>query len=472
MLSFGPIGRVTTARSLRPMDLATPYDRLRDLIDRIASLGDRPGDDADLRLRKHAFAVTMLGLLLASFTWMVIGLAIDRPLLAATSVYFAVATLFAMVALARISDFVRIVRWMLLAGMVYVFLGHVSLGGMVAGGAPLTWGILAPVSAVLYFDGNRPLKWFGAYVAMVIGSIVFDGFITSLIPAEWVNPPMWLLAYNLLGPALIVPVLIRYVDGQRLAAQRQSSAMLHDMLPATIAERLARGERLIVDTHQSATVVVADVVNFTGLASNIDSHELLLVLNQLFSIFDRLAARHGLEKIKTVGDAYIAMAGAPVPREDHARVAVEMAIEMHRAASRLGGLRRRNIQLRVGVASGPVTAGVIGENKWVYDIWGDTVNVAARMESYGVPGRVQLAPSTRELVAEAFPVSMRTVDVKGKGLMATYLVDPAEAPKYYHRPTGEVRADAVAGRVADDVAGRIADRAHQAPAPNGAASAA
>jgi guanylate cyclase len=454
------------------MDLATPYDRLRELIDRIASLGDRPGDDADLRLRKHAFAVMMLGLLMASFTWMVIGLAIDRPLLAATSVYFAVATLVSLVALAQINDFTRIVRWMLLAGMVYVFLGHVSLGGMVAGGAPLTWGILAPVSAVLYFDGNRPLKWFAAYVAMVIGSIVFDGFITSLIPAGWVNPPLWLLAYNLLGPALIVLVLIRYVDGQRLVAQRQSSSLLHDMLPAAIAERLARGERLIVDEHESATVVVADVVDFTGFASTVDARELLLVLNQLFSIFDRLAARHGLEKIKTVGDAYIAVAGAPVPREDHARAAVEMAIEMHRAASRLGGLRRRNIQLRVGVASGPITAGVIGENKWVYDIWGDTVNVAARMESYGVPGRVQLAPSTRELVGEAFPIKMRTVDVKGKGLMATYLVDPAEAPKYYHRPADESPATVHADRVTDDVVGRVADRAHQPSAATGATSAA
>jgi guanylate cyclase len=450
------------------MDLATPYDRLRDLIDRIASLGDRPGDDVDLRLRKHAFAVTMLGLLPASLLWMVIGVAIDRPLLAASSVYFATAMLISLVALAQIRDFTQIVRWVMAAGMVYVLLGHISLGGMVAGGAPLIWGILAPVSAVLYFEGNRSLKWFGAYVALVIGSIVFDGFITSLIPAEWENPPLWLLAYNLVGPALILLILIRYVDGQRLEAQRQSSALLHDMLPAAIAERLARGERLIADTHQSATVVVADVVDFTGLAATIQPRELLLVLNQLFSIFDRLAARHGLEKIKTVGDAYIAVAGAPVAREDHARAAVEMAIEMHRAAARLGGLRRRGITLRVGVGSGPVTAGVIGESKWVYDIWGDTVNVAARMESYGVAGKVQLAPSTRELVDDAFPLKMRTVDVKGKGLMATYLLDPADAPKYYHRPG--IVAAAEVEPVADGVAGRVAGHAHEAPTPTGAAS--
>ncbi|HEX2194311.1 MAG TPA: adenylate/guanylate cyclase domain-containing protein [Candidatus Limnocylindria bacterium] len=418
------------------MDLATPYDRLRDLVDRLTGIGDRPGDDADLLVRKHALAATMLGLIPASLVWLVIGLAIGSPLLAASSVYFSAAMLVGLVALAQIRDFTRVVRALLVAGMVYVFLGHVALGGLVAGGAPLIWGILAPVSAVLYFDASKSLKWFGAYAAMVLASIVFDGFIVSLVPPAWEQPPLLLMAYNLLGPALIILLLIRYVDGQRLKAQQQASDLLHDMLPRAIAERLARGERLIVDAHPSATVVFADVVNFTGLAASIAPRELLLILNQLFSMFDRLAERHGLEKIKTMGDAYIAVAGAPVAREDHARAAIEMAVEMHRAVARLGGLRRRAIQLRVGVASGPLTAGVLGENKWAYDIWGDTVNVAARMEGYGVPGRVQLAPSTRELVGDAFPLTMRTVDVKGKGLMATYLLDPADAPKFYRAPDG------------------------------------
>ena len=416
------------------MDLATPYDRIKELITRIASVGDRPADDVDLRVRKHALAATMLGLIPASMTWLVIGLVVERPLLAASSVYFAVAMMIGLVALAQLKDFTRVVGGLLMAGMVYVFLGHISLGGLVAGGAPLIWGILAPISAVLYFDGSRSLKWFAGYAAMVIASIVLDGWITTLVPAHWDEPPLWLLAYNLLGPALIVLLLVRYVDGQRLEAQRQARSMLHDMLPASIAERLSRGERLIADTHPSATVVFADVVDFTGFAATAGPRDLLLMLNQLFSIFDRLAARHGLEKIKTMGDSYVAVAGAPTPRADHARAAVEMAIEMHRAVARLGGLRRRGIRLRVGVASGPITAGVIGENKWAYDIWGDTVNVAARMESYGVPDLVQLAPSTRELLDDAIPVTLRTVDVKGKGVMATYLVDPAEAPKFYHRP--------------------------------------
>jgi class 3 adenylate cyclase len=449
------------------VDLATPYDRIKDFIDRVAALGDRPDDDGDLLVRKHALAITMLGLIPASLTWMVIGFAIDRPLLAASSVYFAVAMLVGLLALGRLKDFTRVVGSLLTAGMVYVFLGHISLGGVIAGGAPLIWGILAPVSAVLYFDGNRSLKWFGAYAAMVIASIVFDGWITTFVPPHWDEPPLWLLAYNLLGPALIVLLLIRYVDGQRLAAQHQARELLHDMLPAKIAQRLSRGERLIVDNHPAASVVFADVVDFTGLAATTPPRELLLILNQLFSMFDRIAVRHGLEKIKTMGDSYIAVAGAPTPRADHARAATEMGIEMHRAVARLGGLRRRGIRLRVGVASGPIMAGVIGEDKWAYDIWGDTVNVAARMESYGVPGLVQLAPSTRELLDDTIPLTLRTVDVKGKGVMATYLVDPAEAPKFYHRPA--VHEDGVGA--AADAAGVAADQSASVGSTRAVASA-
>ena len=167
------------------------------------------------------------------------------------------------------------------------------------------------------------------------------------------------------------------------------------MLPGRIAERLADGERLIAETHPEVSVLFADVVGFTEFAEHVEAEDLLLTLNQLFSAFDRIAARHGIEKIKTTGDAYIAVAGAPVAIEGHALAAVRAAADMHRAVERLGGLRRRGMQLRVGIASGPITAGVIGEHRYTYDMWGDTVNVASRMESTGVPGMIQVAARRR-----------------------------------------------------------------------------
>jgi class 3 adenylate cyclase len=280
------------------------------------------------------------------------------------------------------------------------------------------------VSAVLYFDRSSSMRWFAGFGAIVIGAIVLDPWIVQMLPATWSSPPSWLFAYNLLGPALFVLLLIRFVDGQRLTAQGESHRLLHDMLPGRIAERLANGERLIAETHPDVSVLFADVVGFTEFADHVEADDLLLTLNQLFSAFDRIAARHGIEKIKTTGDAYIAVAGAPVAMEGHALAAVRAAADMHRAVERLGGLRRRGMQLRTGIASGPITAGVIGEHRYTYDMWGDTVNVASRMESTGLPGLIQVAASTHDLIAGDYPWTERQVQVKGKGEMTAYLLEP------------------------------------------------
>jgi adenylate cyclase len=423
-----PVVGHATDRYRAHMDLATPYDRLRDFIDRMATIGDKPEDDGDLRVRKHALAITVLGLIPASVLWALIGLLIDRPLLTAASIYFSLAMPVMLLCLARTKAFEPIVRVLLVIGLSYVVLGYLTLGGMQAGGASLIWGLVAPVSAVLYFDRGSSLRWFVGFGAIVVAAIVFDPLVVNLLPADWSSPPSWLFAYNLLGPSLIVLLLIRFVDGQRLTAQLESRQLLHDMLPGKVAERLANGERLIAETHPDVTVLFADVVGFTEFADHAAADDLLLTLNQLFSAFDRIVTRHGIEKIKTTGDAYIAVAGAPVAKEGHALAAVRAAADMHRAVERLGGLRRRGMQLRVGIASGPITAGVIGEHRYAYDMWGDTVNVASRMESTGVPGMIQVAASTQARVGDDYPWTERPVLVKGKGEMAAYLLDPEAVP--------------------------------------------
>ena len=415
------------------MDLATPYDRLRDFIDRMATIGDRPEDDEDLRVRKHALAITVLGLIPAAMLWALIGLLIDRPLLTASSIYFSLAMPITLICLSRTKAFEPIVRALLLIGLSYVVLGHLALGGMSAGGASLIWGLVAPVSAILYFDRTSSFRWFVAFGAIVVAAIVFDPLVVSLLPASWSSPPSWLFAYNLLGPALIVLLLIRFVDGQRLTAQLESRHLLQDMLPGRIAERLADGERFIAETHPDVSVLFADVVGFTEFADHVEADDLLLTLNQLFSAFDRIAARHGIEKIKTTGDAYIAVAGAPEAMEGHALAAVRAAADMHRAVERLGGLRRRGMQLRVGIASGPITAGVIGEHRYTYDMWGDTVNVAARMEQTGQAGMIQVAASTHDRVGDGYPWTARQVLVKGKGEMQSFLLDPEAVPPLARR---------------------------------------
>lgn len=404
---------------------AEPNDVRRGFIERLAAVADHPDDDADLRVRKHALAVTAAGLVPASLLWVLIGYVIDRPLLSWSSAAMALLLVVSLSVMATTKAFGWVVRFLLVSGLTYVAIGHIALGGFAAGGASLVWGLVAPVSAVLYFDTRSSTRWFIGYGAMVLAFVAFDSALHSFIPAEWgALAPTWLFAYNVLGPALIVLLLIRYVDGQRLTARLQAHRLLANMLPHSIAERLSSGERLIAELHPNVSVLFADVVNFTGIAEALSPRDVLLTLNQLFSIFDRLAEKHGLEKIKTMGDSYIAVAGAPLPRADHAAAAVGMAIEMEREVRRLAGLRRRTLELRIGIASGPVTAGVIGRQKFAYDLWGDTVNMASRMESSGLPSRIQVTRSTRELLGDGMPWTERTVEIKGKGPMTTYLLDP------------------------------------------------
>ena len=172
----------------------------------------------------------------------------------------------------------------------------------------------------------------------------------------------------------------------------------------------------------SASVLFTDVADFTPMSATISPGQLVGLLDEVFSAFDRFVDELGLEKIKTIGDAYMVASGVPVPREDHAEAIVELAIRIrdHVATTMFGG---RQLQMRIGIASGPVTAGIIGTHKFAYDLWGDTVNTASRMESSGLPGKIQLAPSTYELIRERYACESRgSVEVKGKAPMTTYLL--------------------------------------------------
>ena len=203
----------------------------------------------------------------------------------------------------------------------------------------------------------------------------------------------------------------------------ENERLLLNILPASIAERLKRGEGLIADSCAETTIVFADIVGFTSLSSHIPASELVQLLSALISDFDELAQKHGVEKIKTIGDAYMAVAGLPQPRPDHADAAVRLALDMLRAAEKRKTSSGRSLQLRIGINSGPVIAGVIGTHKFAYDLWGDAVNIASRMESQGEPGRIQVTEATYRLLHQQYEFESRgELEVKGKGRMAAYLL--------------------------------------------------
>ncbi|GAB1539330.1 hypothetical protein NUACC21_19960 [Scytonema sp. NUACC21] len=209
----------------------------------------------------------------------------------------------------------------------------------------------------------------------------------------------------------------------RKLAQQQTEELLLNILPQPIAERLQQKQQVIADSFSDVSILFADLVGFTDFASKKSSTEIIEVLNQVFSEFDQLSKQYNLEKIKTIGDAYMVVGGLPLPRQDHAESICHMALDMHAALEQFNMKSQKNFRLRIGINIGPAIAGVIGLTKFIYDLWGDSVNVASRMESTGLPGETQVTATVYERLKEKFIFQQRgSVLVKGKGEMTTYLL--------------------------------------------------
>jgi len=205
--------------------------------------------------------------------------------------------------------------------------------------------------------------------------------------------------------------------------RNKTENLLLNLLPEPIAERLKEEPGVIADKFENATILFADLVNFTQISTTMSATKLVYLLNEIFSTFDELTEKHGLEKIKTIGDAYMVAGGIPIARPDHAEASAEMALDMLVAIDELNVKLEATFDLRIGINSGPVVAGVIGTKKFIYDLWGNAVNTASRMESHGVPGRIQVSFYTYELLRDKYEFEERgSIDIKGQGEMRTYFL--------------------------------------------------
>lgn len=203
----------------------------------------------------------------------------------------------------------------------------------------------------------------------------------------------------------------------------RSERLLLNILPHPIAERLKQGAGVIADRFSEATVLFADIAGFTPISASLDPAELVAWLNDVFSSFDHLAEQHGLEKIKTIGDMYMAVSGLPMPRPDHAEAAADLALALCDEMARRSAPDGSPLQMRIGIHTGPVVAGVIGQRKFAYDLWGDTVNTASRMESHGVGGAIQVSEATYARLRRRYAFEERgAIEIKGKGAMRTYFL--------------------------------------------------
>ena len=283
------------------------------------------------------------------------------------------------------------------------------------------------------------LRFPQAVLAGWLGAAIFVGYLFGL---DLIGPTAAGRTVLVLGLANCGGMLICYqmdVSARReFAAMRllgeeraRSERLLLNILPAPIAERLKASEESIAEHSDGVTVLFADIVGFTPLSARKTPRALVELLNRIFSEFDTLADVHGLEKIKTIGDAYMAVAGLPEPWPDHASRAARMALAMHDATARISAETGEELALRIGLHSGPVVAGVIGRRKFAYDMWGDTVNTASRMESHGLPGAIHCTEATAMLLKEAFQLQPRgAMEIKGKGEIHTFLLTGATAIPY------------------------------------------
>ena len=220
----------------------------------------------------------------------------------------------------------------------------------------------------------------------------------------------------------------KHVENALRVEQQKSEQLLLNILPKAVVEQLKQFQGSLAERFDDATILFADIVNFTPLAAQVMPLELVHLLNQIFSTFDRLAEQYGLEKIKTIGDAYMIVGGLPLPNENHAEAVMEMAIAMQAAIQRFARIDGQPLQLRIGINTGAVVAGVIGIKKFSYDLWGDAVNIASRMEAQGVPGKIQVTEATYQRLKHKYHFTPAgELMIKGKGLMNIYhLANQAE----------------------------------------------
>ena len=216
-----------------------------------------------------------------------------------------------------------------------------------------------------------------------------------------------------------------FARAQAIRVERErAEELILNVLPEEIAQKLKFRPGTMAERFAAVSVLFADIVGFTPLAERLDPDELLSLLDEVFSDFDDLVVNRDLEKIKTIGDAYMVAAGVPRPREDHATAIADLAIAMQAAVARIGRQRDQDLSIRIGIHSGPAVAGVIGLKKFAYDLWGDTVNTAARLESHGAAGRIQISEATRELLGDGYRVEARgPIDLRGKGLHSTFWLE-------------------------------------------------
>jgi len=399
---------------------------IRKVILFIGRIGTDPGDTDELRLQKALMVAGAVMFTLAGALWGILYFALRQWLPGLIPMSYAVISLLSVshFALTRHYRFFRFSQLFLI--LLLPFLLMIALGGFINSSAVILWSLLSPLGALLFDEPRHGLRWLFAYLALVI----FSGLIQPSIPAPQALHPAvitFFFVMNIGSVSAIAIVLLTYFVLQRNIFQAKSENLLLNILPREIAAVLKNESRTIADHYDDSSILFADMVNFTPMSAEMTPVAMVELLNEIFSSFDALVEKYDLEKIKTVGDCYMVAAGVPRRRADHAQVITRLALEMQAYLQSQSFNASRPISFRIGIDSGSVLAGVIGRKKFIYDLWGDAVNTASRMESHGHAGVIQITRNTYELIKDEFICEPRgTIKVKGKGEMEVWSVTGAK----------------------------------------------
>lgn len=393
-------------------------------------------DSEELRLKKSLLVASSLLIMLAGIIWGMLYLYFDEPIAGIIPLTYSLLSLISLAIFTWRGNYKVYRATQLTLILLLPFFLMVALGGFVNSSAVILWSVLCPFGAVLFAKMAAPPRWMLFYVFLVLLGGILQPFtrVSNNLPPPLIVPIFFVL--NILAVTGIAFILLHYFVSERNKAysllreeQDRSERLLLNVLPVEIAQRLKDEPRIIADHLDSASVLFADIVGSTPLIAGMQPDEAVEWLNDLFSRFDRLVDKHRLEKIRTIGDGYMVASGAPAPRTDHAQAIALLGLEMCQEVATMPARNGHKINIRVGVNSGPMVAGVIGKTKFHYDLWGDTVNTASRMESHGEPGRVHVTTQTYILLKKEFDLEPRgTIQVRGKGEMETWFVVGKKEP--------------------------------------------
>ena len=296
-----------------------------------------------------------------------------------------------------------------------------SIGSVFDSGFVLVWAFCGPIIALMFFSMKQSIVWLLLYLVNIAITFAFEDFFVTHGHPVSDDARVLFFFMNLSIWSFVVFIFASYFVISAVSERAKADGLLLNILPRKTAQILKSRPGVFAEEYDDASVLFADIVDFTRYSSTVRPDQLVTKLNEIFFCFDKLTIRHGLEKIKTIGDAYMVAGGVPEPRPDHSQAIANLALDMLAIIREIKKDSGEGFSLRIGIHIGPVVAGAIGQNKFSYDMWGDTVNVASRMESSGASNTIQVTEAVYQRLRDKYQFSAKgTVDIKGKGQMDTY----------------------------------------------------